>query len=244
MNKVCLLTGIRILMVDDHAVVRSSLSLMLASQGAIIVGEVATGMQAIQLAQELQPDIILMDINLPDIDGIEATRQICSIWPEAKIIALTVYDEKAYLLPYLEAGGCGFVCKASTDQEVFHAIQAAVRGESYISKQGIEILLRRRSDSDRQTMAPSPEMLSPRELVVLQLIARGYTSREIGNRLSISPHTVDTYRSRIMRKLHLNNRHEVVDYAIRHRILGNINIRNHQTHTPVMIFLTKGDHFS
>ncbi len=213
-----MLEGIRILLVEDHAIVRSSLAMLFKSHGAIIVGEAEDGQTAIDKALELRPNIILMDITLPGMDGIEATRRICSAWPEARVLALTMHSEDMYLVPFLEAGGAGYVRKSAADRDVLDAIKAIQAGDSFVGAGGVATLVRQYKQSGGAR--PGPEVLSDRERLVLEKTVRGYTSREIGDQLNISPHTVDTYRTRIMEKLGLSNRHELVDYALRNHLIS------------------------
>jgi len=215
-----MINGIRILLVEDHAVVRSSLALLLKSHGGEIVGEAENGKSAIAKALELHPDIILLDITLPDMDGIEVTRSICTAWPDAKVLALTMHSEDVYLLPFLEAGGAGYVRKSSADKDVLNAIKTILSGESFISPDGLEVLLRQHRHTTDDAQTPGPDILSERERLVLEKIARGYSSREIGTQLNISPHTVDTYRTRVMVKLGLVRKPELVEYALRHHIIN------------------------
>jgi DNA-binding NarL/FixJ family response regulator len=215
-----MIEGVRILLVEDHTVVRSSLGMLLASHGAQIAGEAENGRNAVIKALELRPDVILMDITLPDINGIEATRQICESWPDARILALTMHSEDVYLVPFLEAGGAGYIRKSAADRDVFNAIKTVMRGETFIGIGGLEALLRQHKPSSNVAQPPGPEALSDREKLVLEQTARGYTSREIGEKLNISPHTVDTYRTRVMVKLGLASRHELVEYALQHQIIG------------------------
>lgn len=210
---------VRALLVEDHAVVRSSLALLLSSHGIVVVGEAADGEQAVVEALRLRPDIIIMDITLPDLDGVEATRRICQEWPQARVLALTMHGEEAYLLSFLEAGGAGYVTKSSVDREVVEAIRRVLAGETYVQAQGMQWLVRRHRSPATLATEPGPEVLSERERSVLEHTARGFTSREIGERLGISPHTVDSYRTRIMEKLGLKQRHQLVEYALRHRLL-------------------------
>ena len=215
-----MINGIRILLVEDHAVVRSSLGMLLKSHGGVIIGEAEDGKSAIAKAQELHPDIILLDITLPDMDGIEVTRRICNAWPDAKVLALTMHSEDVYLLPFLEAGGAGYVRKSSADRDVLNAIKTLLSGESFISPGGLEVLLRQHRPVTDDAQPPGPDILSERERLVLEKTARGYSSREIGAQLNISPHTVDTYRTRVMVKLGLVSKPELVDYALRHHIIN------------------------
>jgi DNA-binding NarL/FixJ family response regulator len=208
---------VRVLLVEDHAVVRSSLSLLLESYGIQVVGEAADGETAIRLAQELIPDVVLMDITLPGMDGIEATRQITARMPATRVLALTMHSEDVYLVQFLEAGGAGYVRKASADRDVIQAIHTVLAGNTFLGEAGVQALVQQ---YHAEEAAPGPEVLSERELFVLEQTARGYTSREIGEQLGISSHTVDTYRARLMEKLGLSHRHELVEYALKHNILG------------------------
>lgn len=214
------LAGLRILLVEDHAVVRSSLAVFLESHGATIVGEASTGAQGHALALEHRPDVILMDITLPDQDGIAVTRAIRADWPEARILALTMHSEELYLLPFLEAGGMGYVQKSAADQEVIDAILQIASGHTFVAEEGMETLVRQHLPDPAPDAPPAPDILSERELAVLTQTVRGYTNREIAQQLHISPRTVDTYRTRIMEKLHLNHRHELVDYALKYHLLS------------------------
>lgn len=214
-----MLEGVRILLVEDHAVVRSSLAMLFESHGAQIAGEAEDGLAAIDLALTLHPDIIIMDITLPMMDGIEATRRITSAWPEARILALTMHSEDSYLVPFLEAGGAGYVRKSAADRDVLDAIQTILAGGTFVGQGGIATLVRQHKPASKE-QPPGPEILSERERLVLEKTVRGFTSREIGDQLNISSHTVDTYRTRIMEKLGLNNRHELVDYALRNHMLN------------------------
>ena len=215
-----MIEGVHILLVEDHTIMRSSLGMLLKSHGAQIVGEAEDGRSAVAKALELRPDVVLMDITLPDIDGIEATRQICDVWPDAKILALTMHSEDVYLVPFLEAGGAGYIRKSAADRDVFNAIKTVLNGETFIGAGGLEALLRQHKPTSAGTLPSGPEVLSERERLVLEQTVRGYTSREIGEQLTISPHTVDTYRTRVMVKLGLASRHELVEYALRHHIIG------------------------
>jgi two-component system response regulator NreC len=210
--------GVRVLLVEDHKVVRSSLRLLLESYGAQVVGETGSGETAVELALSLRPDITLMDITLAGLNGIEATRLIREAWPEARLLALTMHDEDVYLVQFLEAGGSGYVRKASADRDVIQAIESVLAGRTFLGEEGVRTLLQRQQ-SQPDSPFPGPEVLSERELEVLILTVRGYTSREIGEQLFISPHTVDTYRARVMDKLGLEHRYQLVEFALQHHIL-------------------------
>ena len=214
-----MLENIRILIVDDHSVVRSSLGLLLSKNGATIIGEAADGEQAVEIALLHRPDVILMDITLPVLDGIEATRRICHEWPEAKILALTMHAEDLYLAPFLEAGGVGYVRKSAADRDVISGIRSVYQGEPFLQSDGIDTLVQQYRPSSKTDQLPSPEILSDREYLVLEKTVRGFTSKEIGEQLGISPRTVDTYRSRVMEKLGVTRRHELVDYALKYHLL-------------------------
>jgi two-component system response regulator NreC len=211
-----MLDNVRILLVDDHSVMRSSLGLLLENYGAQIIGEAADGETAIKLALELKPDIILMDITLPGINGIEATRRICAATPSARVLALTMHAEDIYLAPFLEAGGVGYIRKSAVYSDLLDSIQKTLQGKTILDKKGLQAVMdiaKKKEDANHENL------LSVRERDVLILTARGYTSREIGDQLSISPRTVDTYRSRIMHKLALKHRHQLMEYAIKKRLL-------------------------
>jgi two-component system response regulator NreC len=205
-----------VLLVEDHAVVRSSLRLLLESHGFDVVGETGEGEIAVQMALKLRPDLVLMDISLGGLDGIQATHRIRQGWPEARLLALTMHSEEDFLVQFLEAGGSGYVRKASADRDVIQAIKTVLAGGTFLGEAGVQALLQQRQPGMPE---PGPEVLSERERDVLELTVRGYTSREIGEQLSISPHTVDTYRGRLMEKLGLQHRHELVEFALKHRLL-------------------------
>ncbi|MBI5649528.1 MAG: response regulator transcription factor [Chloroflexi bacterium] len=206
---------IRVLLVDDHTVVRSGLRLLLEKETDIaVVGEADDGARAVEQTRQLQPDVIVMDITLPDFDGVEATRRIRAHLPSARVLALTMHDEESYLVPFLQAGGAGYVRKSAADRDVVAAIRAVARGESFLQPTGVATIVR-----DHQAAKPGLDTLSERERQVLVLTAKGFTSREIGDQLALSPRTVETYRERIMQKLGLAHRSELVEYALKHKLL-------------------------
>jgi two-component system, NarL family, response regulator NreC len=214
-----MLDGVRILLIDDHAVVRSSLALLLNTVGAQVVGEASEGQKGIDEALRLRPDVILMDITLPDMDGIEATRQIRKAWPQARVLALTMHSEETYLVPFLEAGGAGYIRKAAADRDLFTAIETIRDGKTFLGSAGLDALIHEHRSTGAKPAPPRLSSLSDRERFVLEQTVRGFTSREIADQLGISSRTVDTYRYRVMEKLGLKHRHELVEYALQNHLL-------------------------
>jgi two-component system response regulator NreC len=211
---------IRILLADDHAVLRAGLKALLEAEGDMtVVGEAGTGEAAIERVQALRPDVVVMDLSMPGVGGLEATRRIAALVPETKVLVLTVHAEQEYLLPVLEAGGSGYVTKTSADEDLIEAIRTVARGDVFLYPSAARLLLQGYKAAD-PAAEPSPlERLSEREREVLGFTAEGYSSAEIGGRLFISPKTVDTYRSRIMEKLGLHHRSELVRFALRTGLL-------------------------
>jgi len=209
----------RILLIDDHAVVRSGLRLLIEQEpDFVVVGEAENAEIGIRMALDLHPDVTIMDITLPDVDGIIATRRILDEWPDARVLALTMHDESGFLVPFLEAGGIGYLRKSAVDRQLVQAIRRVSDGEFSIQSDGVSTIAA--SHSPARNSGPEPWVLSEREHEVLVLTARGFTSRETGERLFISARTVETYRGRIMEKLGLHHRSELVEYALDHRLLG------------------------
>lgn len=215
------MSDITILLVDDHTVGRSGLRLLLDRESDIeVIGEADTGTVGVRQALDLRPAVVVMDITLPDFDGIEATRQIRAAWPEARVLALTMHTEDSYLVPFLEAGGMGYVRKSAVDRDLVSAIRAVARGEVFLQPAGVQAIVNEHRHPRDLTEQPGPDVLSDRERQVLELTAKGFTSREIGEQLALSPRTVETYRERIMEKLGLMRRSELVEYALKYRLLG------------------------
>lgn len=208
--------AIRLLLADDHAVVRSGLRLLLESQpDMVIIGEAENGEEAIRRTKELGPDVVLMDIEMPGMNGIEAARQIKAQSPRTAVLALTMYEDDQYFFEMLRAGASGYVPKRAAPDELASAIRAVSRGEVFLhpSLAGrlVQDYLQRR-DVEVQEQAAGD--LTPREQEVLTLIAQGLSNNEIADQLVISAKTVDRHRENIMRKLNLHNRVELVRYAI------------------------------
>jgi len=205
---------IRILLVDDHLMLRAGLKALLeAERDFRIVGEASTGEEGLEKAKNVRPDVVVMDLSMPGAGGLEATRRITAE-TTSKVLVLTMHSEEEYLLPVLEAGGSGYVKKTSADEDLTNAIRTVARNEVFLYPNAAKLLLqgfRVKAEDDR----PDPlEKLTERERDVLAATAEGFSSSEIGEKLFISPKTVDTYRSRIMEKLGLHHRSELVRFAL------------------------------
>lgn len=212
--------SIRIVLADDHAVLRSGLRALLGAEGDMeVVGEAATGDEAVEQVRALGPDVVVMDLAMPGHGGLEATRRISALELETKVLVLTVHAEEEYLFPVLDAGGSGYVTKTSADRDLVDAIRAVARGEVFLYPHATKMLLHRYRAAEADENADPLRRLTQREREVLSLTAEGFTSAEIGKRLIISPKTVDTYRARIMQKLGLTHRSELVRFALRTGLL-------------------------
>ena len=212
----------RLLLVDDHEVVRSGLRMLLDSEQDIqIVGEAGTAAEALRAVQELQPDVVLMDIGLPDLSGIEAATRIREIRPQVAVVALTIHEDKEYFFRMLDAGASGYVPKRAAPDELLTAIRAAAKGEVYLYPSLATLLVKDymgQDPDDREARILNG--LTERELEVLGHLADGASNSEIGDTLQISPKTVARHRENIMRKLNLHSRTELVKYAIRKGIIS------------------------
>lgn len=211
----------RLLLVDDHEVVRSGLRMLLEGEEDIqIVGEAASAKEAICRVLDLAPDVVLMDIGLPDLSGIEATREIKSERPETAIVALTIHEDEEYFFKMLEAGAVGYVPKRAAPDELLTAIRLAAEGQVYLYPSLAKLLVKDYlSASDRAGAQEQLDGLTAREQEVLGHLADGATNTEIGETLGISPKTVARHRENIMHKLNLHSRTELVKYAIRKGII-------------------------
>ena len=211
----------RLLLVDDHEVVRSGLRMLLESQHDIqIVGEAGTAAEALEAVEELEPEVILIDIGLPDMSGIEVTERIRTIRPEIALVALTIHEDKEYFFKMLEAGATGYVPKRAAPEELLTAIRAAAAGQVYLYPSLATLLVKDylvQDEEERESRMLGG--LTERELEVLTQVADGATNAEIGNELGISPKTVARHRENIMGKLNLHSRTELVKYAIRKGII-------------------------
>jgi len=211
---------IRVLLVDDHAVLRAGLEALLGLEPDLeVVGKASTGEEAIERVGAVRPDVVIMDLGMPGMGGLEATRQIAAASTGARVLVLTSHAEEEYLLPVLEAGGSGYVKKTSADEDLISAIRTVARGEVFLYPSATKLLLSGFRKAEARGEASPMEELSEREREVLQLTAEGYSSVETGKKLFLSPKTVDTYRSRLMQKLGLAHRAELVRFALDNGLL-------------------------
>jgi DNA-binding NarL/FixJ family response regulator len=213
---------IRVVLVDDHAVVRSGLRAVLGGAGDIeVVGEAANGDEAIAATKRLEPDVVLMDVTMAGLDGVAATRAIAEQVSSSRVLVLTMHTEEEYLLEVLRAGGAGYIVKSAADRDLVDAVRTVARGDMYVQPSAARVLARglTRKDPNADERARF-EKLTEREQSVLKLVAQGYTAPEIGERLYLSPKTVDTYKQRINEKLGIEHRADYVKLALKLGLLS------------------------
>jgi two-component system response regulator NreC len=214
--------SIRVVLCDDHAVLRAGLKALLATEPGIeVIGEASNGAEAVERVVALRPDVALLDITMPEIDGLEATRRILRQVRDVKILMLTMHDDPEYLFQALESGACGYVLKRAAESDLIDAIRTVERDEAFLapaaSRKLIADYLARR---DRGDLPIPTEKLTAREEDVLRLLAQGFTNQEIAEQLVISVKTVETHRAHILDKLSLRMRAELVRYARTHGLLA------------------------
>ncbi len=210
---------IRVLLADDHGILRAGLRALLGNEPDIeVVGEAADGEEAVAQTVALDPDVVVLDIAMPRLDGLEATRRIRDRGLRAKVLILTVHAEERYLLPVLRAGGAGYVLKSGADTDLLDAIRTVARGDAFLYPGATRLLLAEYLGQEGEPRDRS-RALSERERQVLALTAEGYSAQEIGERLILSPKTIETYRERAMQKLGLRRRADIVHYALRSGLL-------------------------
>jgi DNA-binding NarL/FixJ family response regulator len=213
---------IRIVVADDHAIIREGLRVMLGNQPDMeVVGTAANGREAIQLVDEHEPDVVVMDISMPELNGIEAMQQMLPRHPHLQVVVLSIHGTKPYVSRALKAGARGYLIKETAGLEVVEAVRAVQRGERYLSQRVADLLTEASFQKLEALNDANPlEALSRREREILQLVAEGRTSQEIAERLSISPKTVDTYRSRLMHKIGVEDVAGLVKFAIQHGVIS------------------------
>jgi DNA-binding NarL/FixJ family response regulator len=215
------LDALRVLLVDDHDLFRTGLRNLLEEQGVHVVGEAAAGAEALKLTRELAPDVIVMDLNMPGMTGVEATRHITAVAPLTRVLVLTISDQDADVMDAILAGACGYLLKDASIQELMRGIQSAALGESLISPHiASKVLQRVRASSSSPMIAETIRSeLSDREIQVLKLIANGKDNAQIAGELHISPKTVKNHISNILMKLQIENRIQAAVYAVRSGIV-------------------------
>ena len=209
------MSGIRIALADDHTLFRSGLKLLLQAQPDMrVVGEAADGIACLRLVEAHLPDVLLMDVSMPGLDGIQTTRIITERWPQVQVVGLTMHDNERYFFSLLQAGAVGYLLKGANPEDLLAAVRMAAKGETYLQPALAHVLVasyqRRKKPPDESEAA-----LTEREEHVLRLIAAGKTGREIADELMISPHTVERHRSNLLAKLHVRNKVELTQYAVR-----------------------------
>jgi two-component system response regulator NreC len=213
---------IRVLIADDHTIVRSGVRLLLdAEPGFLVVGEAVDGQEALAKIEKLHPEVVLMDISMPGMGGLEATRYIKARWPEINILVLTMHCSDEYFLEMLKAGASGYVLKVAHPDELVQAVRVVGHGEMYIYPTMTGHLVRSYLDKLKEDSGESLA-ISPREKEILNLLAKGYSSKEIADQLFISPSTVHTHRSNLMAKLGLKNRRELTQFARDHGLIQDL----------------------
>ena len=209
---------VRALLVDDHMVVRAGLRALLEASGrAEVVGEASSGEEAVAKARSLEPDIVVMDLAMPGMDGVEATRRIAALGIETRVLVLTVHDEDDFLVPALDAGADGFLNKSAADTDLMGAIEAVMRGHAWLPRRAAALIARRKAQ--RHGVGREPEALTDREQTVIELTARGLSAAEAGREMHLSPKTVEGYIARAKSKLGLANRRDIVRFALESGLL-------------------------
>jgi two-component system response regulator NreC len=211
---------IRVLVADDHTLLRNGIRALLDEQPDMtMVAEAEDGREAVRLAHKHRPDVVLMDISMPLLNGLEATRQIKHDHPEVNVLILTMYDHEEYFRQVLEVGASGYLIKRAAASDLVAAIRSVYRGEAVLSPCITRMLLEDYLRKEVNQSVSEPDLLTPREREVLQLIAEGKTSREIAELLNLSVKTVQSHRTSLMQKLDLHDRGDLIKYAIQKRII-------------------------
>lgn len=203
---------IRVLLADDHKILRKGIRMLIDSQPDMeVVGEAKTGREAIEEARQLKPDIVVMDVSMPELNGIEATRQICEETKHTRVVALSMHKDSVYVREILRAGACGYLLKDSEDDDLVKAIRSVHRGEAFLSPAIADAVL-----TDYRKHVSNPvDLLTSREREILTMVADGKANKEIANTLNLSVYTVESHRGSVMEKLNLHNTGDIVRFALR-----------------------------
>ncbi len=204
---------VSVLLVDDHSVVRAGLRALLEAGRVEVVGEASSGEEAVVLAGELKPDVVIMDLAMPGMDGVQATRRITELGLGARVLVLTIHDEDEYLVPALNAGASGFLNKSVADTDLIGAIEAVAHGHSYLPRQAVALLAQRKRQG-APGIEPGPGVLSARERTAIELYASGFSTSETGKAMILSPKTVEGYLARARSKPGLHTRRDIVRFAL------------------------------
>jgi DNA-binding NarL/FixJ family response regulator len=213
---------VRILVADDHSIVRRGVRALLETRpGWKVCGEAATGAEAVKQAKKLRPDVVVIDITMPDLNGFEATRQIRAATPQTEVLVLTVHESEQALREVLDAGALGYVSKSDLDLNLSTAIESLLRHKPFLSSRVSEMMLERylKRDVPPKPVGAGPTILTPRQREIVRLLAEGKTNKEVALALGISVKTAETHRNNIMRKLHLRSFSHLVRYAVRHNLV-------------------------
>jgi len=215
---------IRVILADDHTVVRAGLRAVLSSAKDIeIIGEAKTGREAVAMAERFKPDVVVMDLDMPELDGTSATKEIVSKQLPSRVLVLTMHTEEDYLVPLMEAGASGYLVKSAADRELVDAVRAVAHGDVYVRPAAARVLAKNLTKKDPAAVERERfGKLTQRERDVLKLVAQGFSAPEIGDKLFISPKTVDTYKQRIQEKLGLGHRSDYVQLALKLGLLSGV----------------------
>lgn len=215
------MSPVTVLLADDHGVVRKGLRYLLErEEGLRVAGEASSGVEAIRMAEELEPDVVIMDLAMPGLGGIDATAEIVRRRPETAVVVLSMHSDEGYLSRALSAGARGYLLKESAEEDLVRAVRAAVAGQPYFSQGIARALVEHHLDTLRLRAVDDPyERLTDRERQVLRLLAQGRSNKEVASLLNVSVHTIDTHRAHLMQKLSLRNTAEIVLYAVRKKLI-------------------------
>lgn len=213
--------AIKVLIADDHKIMREGLRSLLEKEDDIqVLAEAEDGRATLRLAKELEPDVILMDVAMPGLNGVEATRQVLAEVPSIKVIALSMHDDKRFVLNMFNAGACGYLLKDCAYKEVVQAIRGVMANKTYLSPEIAAVVVKKFVANSASVQSSAYVLLTPREREVLQLVAEGKTTNQIAARLYVSPKTIETHRQQIMQKLKLKSVAELTKYAVREGLTG------------------------